>query len=512
MEKKRETILEWYQRTLKFIDAPCGGRGECGRCKIRFLSDAPEVNAKEKVLLSEEELAQGIRLACETEKTEQDDFILVGDIFSEGNHEVLFEPMEKMCEQQGIEIGDEMEFGIALDIGTTTLAMRLVGLRTKKHFATITAMNHQRAYGADVISRIQAANQGKLIELQKCIQQDVFSMLVKLITDAGISSAQVTKIAIAGNTTMCHLLLGYSCEGLGQEPFEPVDISLMKIPSLKLFEMVEISVVEQDFLTALTAEVVIMPGISAFIGADIVAGIYACDMDLEDEPYMLLDVGTNGEMVVGDKKGFIATSTAAGPVFEGGNISCGMPAVRGAISHVTEGECEIVGDVKPQGICGSGLVDLIAYLLKNGIIDKNGTLCEEYFETGFSIDKLLEKAVPKLRLTQADIRELQMGKAAIRAGMDLLMHKCRPERIYLAGGFGAAIDVESACYIDMFPNESAVQICAVGNAALEGVHKFLLDEQGEERVTFIAENVRELRLAKEGNFEEKYIHFMQFLI
>lgn len=510
MEQKRETVLEWYRKNLKFIDAPCGGRGDCGRCKIRFWEDAPEATEKEKKRLSTKELMQGIRLACETEMKEREDFVLVGDVFSEkfiadaSNGKKIDREREKAEETQN--------FGIALDIGTTTLAMRLVRLGRENGFSTLTIMNPQRAYGADVISRIQAANQGKLGELQKCIQQDIFSMLVRLVTDAGISPIQVKKIAIAGNTTMCHLLLGYSCEGLGRAPFEPVNISLTQITSQKLFEVVETIGAEQEFLSMLAAEVVILPGISAFVGADIVAGMYYCDMDLKDEPHMLLDVGTNGEMVIGSKNGFVATSTAAGPVFEGGNISIGMPAIRGAISHIKEETYEVVGQVEPRGICGSGLVDLAALMLKKGIIDENGTFCDDYFESGYPIEVLIGKTMRGLRLTQSDMRELQLGKAAIRTGMEVLTQECRPKQIYLAGGFGTAIDVESACAIGMFSQEVSAQISSVGNAALEGAHKFLLDARGAERVTRIAGNAREILMAKAGNFEEKYIHFMQFLI
>lgn len=510
MEQKRETILEWYRKNLKFIDAPCGGKGDCGRCKIRFLSDAPEASEKERTRLSVEELEQGIRLACETRKRAQDNFVLLGGIFSEGILEFVSETQKMPEEENCAEAAHE--FGIALDIGTTTIAMRLVDLRSEKSIATLTALNHQRAYGADVISRIQAANEGRLEELQKCIQRDLFSMLVKLVVDTGISLVRVKRIVIAGNTTMCHLLLGYSCEGLGQAPFKPVNIELTKINTRKLFETVEESGEEEKVLTKLEAEVVILPGISAFVGADIVAGMYYCDMDLKDEPQMLLDVGTNGEMVIGSKGGFVVTSAAAGPVFEGGNISCGMPAVKGAIAHLKNGKLEVVGDVEPQGICGSGLVDLAAYLLEKHIMDENGTLCDRYFDEGYPLGAYIGEELSHIRLKQSDIRELQMGKAAIRAGIEVLTQDCIPECIYLAGGFGAAIDVEAAGQIALFPEALYDRIKPVGNAALEGAHKFLIDANGESRLRNIAKKSQEIFLAKEGKFEEKYIHFMQFLI
>ena len=227
-------------------------------------------------------------------------------------------------------------------------------------------------------------------------------------------------------------------------------------------------------------EVIILPGISAFVGADIVAGMYDCDMDLKENPHMLLDVGTNGEMVIGDKNGFLATATAAGPVFEGGKIRY-----------------------------GSELIAMAARLLEKQIIDENGTFCDEYFESGYPVKPAGQEEV---RLTQSDIRELQMGKAAIRAGMDILLQKVKAKKIYLAGGMGNAIDPKAAVSIGLFSEDCVNLIEPVGNAALEGAHKLLLDENGEERVQKIVENAREMNLANERDFEEKYIHFMQFLV
>jgi len=511
MEQKRKTVLEWYRKNHKEIDAPCGGLGECGKCKIKFFENAPEASEQEKKNLTEEELMQGIRLACMTEKTDritESDFVFVGRLVSNDREVLIEDEMTFMPKLHSIQ-----EFGIALDIGTTTLAMRLVSLQSGQSVMTITAVNHQRAYGADVITRIKSANEGNLAELQKCIQQDIYSMLKELLAETGISFSRVKKIVIAGNTTMCHLLMGYSCEGLGEAPFRPVNIELVQMTVQELFKAVEKCNVQDVICDNPDTEVVILPCISAFVGADIVAGMYYCDMDIKVEPQMLLDVGTNGEMVIGSKSGFIVTSTAAGPVFEGGNISCGMPAVKGAIAHMKEDSCEVVGDAEPKGICGSGLVDLTAYLLDMQIIDENGTLCDAYFDEGYPVCKCLKNnPAGSMRLTQADIREIQMGKAAIRAGIEVLTEHCKPESIYLAGGFGTAMDVASAVKIDLLPEQWCNGIESVGNAALEGAHKFLLDEHGVGRVRGIVEKSGEVLLAEQGNFEEKYIHFMQFLI
>lgn len=518
MSKKNQTILEWYQQNSRFMDAPCAGKGECGRCKVQFLTEAPIPQEKEMRLLTEEELKNGVRLACVTKMQKEDRFKVMGEL---SQTEKIVVPMEK-TEQKDEDIDENEPLGIALDIGTTTLAMSLVRLSSGTCIKTVTAVNHQRSYGADVISRIQAANSGHALELQKCILKDIWNMLSEILQVTGVKAEQIKKFAIAGNTTMCHLLLGYSCEGLGRSPFKPVNLSLIKITVAELFAKIVSEIKTNDMYGNLNVQVVILPGISAFVGADIVAGIYACDMDLSEKKQMLLDIGTNGEMVIGDKDGFLVTSTAAGPVFEGGNISCGMPAVKGAVAHVQcvsevsrcgEKEyvwnCETIGsnhqnEKMPKGICGSGLIDLAAEFLKEGLIDENGTLVERFFETGV--------LVKGLKMTQADIRELQMGKAAIRAGIEILSEKMIPESIFLAGGFGTELDIDSASSIGLLPKEMKHEVVSKGNTSLAGLQKFLTDEKGERRIKNIVKLSEETVLAEDGNFEERYILFMQFLV
>lgn len=520
MEKKNsnQTILEWYQQNNRFIDAPCAGKGDCGRCKIRFLSEAPIPEEKEKRLLTEAEVKAGVRLACVAKMQKDAQFEAVGDLF--GTEKIVV-PMEETYQEKE-EIDENELLGIALDIGTTTLAMSLVRLSSGKCIKTVTSVNHQRSYGADVISRIQAANNGKGLELQICILKDIWNMLLEMLQVTGIKEKQMKKIAIAGNTTMCHLLLGYSCEGMGNAPFRPTNLSLIKITIAELFEKIAFLIKTNEVYHKLNAEVVILPGISAFVGADIVAGMYACDMDVSEKMQMLLDIGTNGEMVIGNKDRFLVTATAAGPVFEGGNISCGMPAVKGAVSHVQclpeiikGGEKEYIWNYEmiginqqneemPKGICGSGLIDLAAGLWKESLIDENGTLIEKFFETGVSIKNL--------KITQADIRELQMGKAAIRAGIEILCQKAVPECIFLAGGFGTELNIDSASVIGLFPKGMDNYVVSKGNTSLLGLQKFLTDKNGEMRVKNIVKLSEEIVLAEDGNFEEKYILFMQFLL
>ena len=502
MEKKNQTILEWYRGKQKKIDAPCGGNGVCGKCKIRFKTEAPLPTAKEKELLTSVELEENIRLACICNMPEEEKvFEVIGDFWKKESLENTFEEgiTEKGKNELVNNLQREQSYGVVIDIGTTTLVMSLVSLLNGDTIATITELNPQRMYGADVVTRIRAANEGNLEILKEILKKALEDMFTCLLEQKDISRLQVKKVVIVGNTTMLHLLCGYSCEGLGRAPFTPVSLNMRKL-----------SAKECEANLASEALIYLLPGISAFIGADIVAGIYACDMDLMDEVGLLVDIGTNGEMVVGGRQGFLVASTAAGPVFEGGSISCGMPAVEGAIIHLMykddKWKYKCLGNTLPKGICGSGLIDLLAELYRNQIIDENGTLEDRYFEDGHVIVNN-----PKIAILQGDIRELQMGKAAIRAGMEILKRKMTPQYMNLAGSFGGGLHQDSAVAIGMFDAGDIRNMKMVGNTALEGAKKFLFDKDGEKRLLGIVAGAKEIVLAKEPEFEELFICNMQFM-
>ena len=503
MEKKNQTILEWYRKHQKKIDAPCGGNGVCGKCKVRFKAEAPIPTAREKELLTITELENNIRLACfcempdgETEAVEP-----IGDFW--GNEVMEEDIREKKTNQCGNEseknLQKEHAYGVAIDIGTTTLVMSLVCLLDEQTIGTIKEWNPQRMYGADVMTRIHAANEGSLKSLQEILKGELAIIFERLLKQCNVPTQQVKKVAIVGNTTMLHFLCGYSCEGLGRAPFSPVNLSLQTLRAKACGAKM-----------ASDAVIYIFPGISAFVGADIVAGIYACDMDLKEKVGMLIDIGTNGEMVIGNREGFWVASTSAGPVFEGGRISCGMPAISGAITHLTyeddKWQYKCLGDRSPQGICGSGLIDLLAELYQNHMIDDNGTFSEKYFEAGC---KIVTK--PEITILQSDIRELQMGKAAIRTGIEILKDRITPEYMYVAGAFGKGIEILSAVTVGMFTTEDVQSLKIVGNTALEGAKKFLFDKDGKERLNRIVEGAKEIVLANEPGFEELYICNMQFV-
>lgn len=625
LEEKKEgkTLLELLQEHCIYIEAPCEGKGNCGRCRVKVVRGAAEPTEKERRLLSEAELEHGIRLAC---ATRPDGDCSIELCFSDGEaitsltggtgkatpaHEDLkysyeTEKSASGAGREGTAFGPEKSasgagreettsgtkkpasgkgdavYGIAVDIGTTTLAAALVDLKSGDRRAVAASVNHQRAYGADVISRIQAANEGKGALLRECICTDVKNLMEELTGGADIRREQVKKVVIAANTTMCHLLRGLPCEGLGAAPFIPADITLW-----------EGTIKELLGTEAWCGQAVILPGISAFVGADIVAGIYSSGMDRQEEPCLLLDIGTNGEMVLGNQEGFLVTSAAAGPVFEGGNISCGVPGIPGAVSHVTlykkrdmgrlpgteqcartlaetetkqcsgtltepgaeeylgmvtesgaedmaavyESSYETIEGRPPVGICGTGVIDVTSELVRNGLVDENGTLAEPWFEGGFPV------AGDGVRFTQSDIREIQMGKSAIRAGIETLLSEYRkaeadrrktgqvqtecssrqcqvedlePDRpelqIYLAGGFGYYMDVEKAVRIGLFPASFSGQVKPVGNSALEGAVQFLLaqEEDAKGRLRWIVSHAKEINLAMHPKFNDLYMEHMFF--
>lgn len=498
----KKSLLVLMREHGIYIVAPCNGKGACGRCRVRFLSGAPMPTEKERRLLKQEELARGIRLACAVHVTKPCRILL-----EEPGEETMAVLTKKQT--QGKVGQDKIKggYGIAIDIGTTTLAAELFALSDGRTVSVASGVNHQRAYGADVISRIGAANEGQGALLQAEIRADIVRLLEKLLEKIPASET-VKKIAVVGNTTMCHLLRGLSCERLGCAPFVPTDNSLCETDAVQLFG-----------LEGWNAKVTILPGISAFVGADIVAGVYASGIDKREETSLLLDIGTNGEMVLCHADGLTVTSAAAGPVFEGGNISCGVPGIPGAICHAALcGEAwkyETIGGKPPIGICGTGIIDIVSELVEKELVDENGTLAEPWFTDGITVAE-------NITFDQKDIRQVQMGKAAIRAGIETLLSEYARARdtqtgeaakpaVYLAGGFGHYMDIVKAIRIGMFPESFAGCVKSIGNCALEGAKQYLLSEEDARmRIAQMTVNAKELNLAEQTMFQELYVTHMFF--
>ena len=485
------SILQALQARGEYIPAPCGGNGTCGKCRVRFVQDPPAPSQADRKVLTEAEIADGVRLACRTAAVQG--AVIEIEAGDEKQMDVasgftLDVASGRVPVQRDIVDGekDTEEGGTiaaAVDIGTTTIAMSAVDIGSGRILGTSTGINHQRSWGADVISRMEASNQGKGALLQKSIRAD----LDLLREELGL--AQDARMVISGNSTVEHLLQGLSCETLGVAPYTPVDISLHEYENMT-----------------------ILPGISTFVGADIVSGIVACGIDQSEEICILVDLGTNGEMAIGNRNRIISASTAAGPAFEGGNISCGVAGIPGAVSSVeiTDGEArvETIGGLPPVGLCGTGVLETVYELLKEELVDEAGLLDDEYFDDGFPVAE-------GIVFTNKDVREVQLAKSAVRAGLEVLLEEYGADydqigKLYIAGGFGQKINLEKAVGIGLLPEELLDRMVPVGNSSLAGAVMAACDPSVLERMRAVGENAEETALAENPLFSDLYMDNMFF--
>jgi len=431
-----------------------------------------------------------------------------------------------------IEKGDttKSSYGIAFDIGTTTVVGYLIDLSTGKELSAVAKTNPQATHGNDIISRIGFAQKQK--ENLEILQREIVNTLNEIIKEtvqrAGVNTNNIYKITVAGNTCMHHLLLGLNPSYVALSPYisvikESLNLKTKDIPKLALKQ---------------TANVYILPNISAFVGADISAGILASYIWRNKKIILFVDLGTNGEIVLGSKKKIWTCSTAAGPAFEGAQISSGMRATEGAIDKLKMDNKSIayrvIKDGKVRGICGSGLIDLIAELVKLGLIDKSGKLRDrEECDTNLSKEvkkriingqkgnkflivksKETENGNP-IYLTQGDIREVQLAKAAIFAGIKILLKKVNiPQddihKILLAGAFGNFIDKKSAIRIRLIPDLPLEKVELVGNAAGRGAEIVLLSERTRKICEKISKDSKYIELSSCPDFQKEYIKAMFF--
>lgn len=537
-KKQNKTILELLRQQGEYLDAPCNGKGTCGKCRIIIeeTQKADPPKQREKEVFTERELEAGWRLSCMTVPADdlyvyipksgenqmhvQTEFVRNTKMESDVQTTVICENKIEDRAQMEADLGMKQEnmdteksaYGIAIDIGTTTLAAELISLIDGTCIKTASSVNHQRAYGADVISRIRAAASGDAEKLRESILKDVRDLAETLLAGqerGKRDELDISKIVIAGNTTMCHLLLGYSCAGLGAAPFTPVNLAPEDMTWGELTGDCWHTGIDQN------TNVQIIPGISAFVGGDITAGMMGCGMR-PDKCEMLIDIGTNGEMVLAAGDHFLVSSVAAGPAFEGGNISCGMPGVPGAVCRaVLFGKEKMVtktiGGKPAIGLCGTGIIDVMYELVRHRIVDAQGTLKEPWFTEGFPV-------VPgKIYFTQEDIRQVQMAKAAICAGVEVLLQKShisyeQINKVYVAGGFGTGLDMEKAVGIGLLPTGLGGKLTPVGNSALEGAVRCLTHkkESSDMQPQELASISHEINLADTPEFQKLYLKHMQF--
>lgn len=516
--EEKESILAAMLRNGLSYRADCGGRGTCGKCRVKVLLGELAITTQDKKIFTEAELRQGMRLACKAYPVNDCNIVLITG--EETGFEVVMDHIHFVSAQirqldnkpddvndkafsstgsSKSEMDDQEKYFIAIDLGTTTIALSLVGAKDGRIVRSNSTVNPQRVYGADVISRMRASIEGKREFLKDLIRGELYEGMKALLTEVGMDWERIDRVAIAGNTTMGHLLMGYPCNTLGVFPFTPYRIDEIEVKFSELFP------------ERLKIPVVLLPGISVFVGGDIIAGLYFCGFHEAEKPCLLIDLGTNGEMAIGNKDKLLVTSTAAGPAFEGGNISCGVGSVSGAISQVTLIEDEVryqtIGGKPPIGICGTGVIEIVSELYKTGRMDDTGLLSEPYFEEGFPI--------ADLHFIQKDIREFQLAKAAIHAGVEILLKNYgitqeQLDKVYLAGGFGYKMNVEKAIHIGLFPKELKKKIEAVGNTSLAGTMKYLTHPYAKGSVEELCSKAKEIHLSNDEDFYDLYLQRMSF--
>ncbi len=457
------------------IPLDCGGKGRCGKCKVYVSGQLSPLTQAETSLLTQEEIAAGCRLACQAEvegdyvvhKTHKDDDMVVQTGFGTdfGSTASAFDSSARSADSDHI--------GAAIDIGTTTLAAYWYDLSTGQLIDQRSAANPQRSFGADVISRIERAMAGDLEQLSDVLRRG----LEPLLPD------KWARLVLTGNTTMLYTLCGHDPEPLSHAPFIA------------------------DHTYGYEKDGVILPPcLSAYVGADLstaalAAGLWKAGQLAVDKPTLLLDAGTNGEILLAANGHLYGCATACGPAFEGSQISCGLPSVPGAICHVTpDFSVETIAGRPPKGYCGSGILDITAALLDSEMLD----------ETGF-LEEWPEEASTLPELTQKDIREIQLAKSAIAAGCDALMHAAgvtELDTIYLAGGFGSQLNVESARRIGLIP--PARHTIAIGNGAGHGAALLLLTPALLDDLLSMKDQFELVELANDPYFSEAFMRHMYF--
>jgi uncharacterized 2Fe-2S/4Fe-4S cluster protein (DUF4445 family) len=490
------------------VEFPCGGKGRCRGCKVRVLSGEAGVNQAQRDHLSEAELDQGWRLACQCE--------LEGDLVLE----LRQWDAAILADDAAFNFSPREGLGVAVDLGTTTLVAQLLDLQTSHVLAVRTALNPQARFGADVMSRVTyAVQEAGQAQLQKIIRDQIGKLIRDLVFAAQVDAARIIDVTIVGNTVMHHLFCGIDLEPMSHYPFEPL------YDGLKVFNAEELG-----WHLASHATVRFLPCLGGFVGSDILAGVLATRLHESDELMGLVDLGTNGEIVIGNKHGLLTASTAAGPAFEGARIGMGMRAASGAISEVSaNGEgvtCHVIGNIAPAGICGSGLVDAIAAGLDLEVIAPSGRLLEGSAGI-YRTDELKWMLIEPVSIGQTDVRQLQLAKGAIAAGVSILLKQWLAEhaadsptpnpspahgggemkRLYLAGAFGNYINRASAQRIGLikFPPE---QVQPSGNTALLGAKLALFEPEAD--YTAIVKMTRHVSLNEDPEFMDAYVEEMTF--
>lgn len=469
------------------VEFPCGGRGRCKGCKVKVLAGSLPHTEEDKALLSAGELAEGWRLACRARAQ--------GDL----RIQLAQWEMPILTDDSRFAFKPRIGLGVAIDLGTTTLVAQLLDLQTGRVLSVRTALNAQTRHGADIMSRVEFAvlNQGQPT-LQTLVREQIGRLIVDLLSAVPSPNVGLESVVVVGNTVMHHLFSGLSVEPLSRYPFDPAQVGLQSFVATDL-----------GWDLPGNPKVYFLPCLGGFVGSDILAGVLATRIDERKSLGLLIDLGTNGEIILGNGERMLCAGTAAGPAFEGARIAMGMRAATGAISEVDirngQLHCRVLGGVSPRGICGSGLVDAAAAGLDLGWIQPNGRLAGN--------GPLL--LAPPITLVQRDIRELQLAKGAIAAGVRILLEQWGApigdvEQVFLAGAFGNYLNQSNARRIGLL-EFAAEKIVSAGNTALLGA-KLALFSLPEQDISYsdILRKVQHISLNEAPGFQDTYAEKMAF--
>ncbi|MBE7091147.1 MAG: DUF4445 domain-containing protein [Clostridiales bacterium] len=458
---KGDSLLSVLRNNGYEISANCGGNGTCNKCKV-YLVEGGKVTAVS---------------SCKT-LAKADMRVIVPSVRGEG-----------LVTDAKTQTDGESGIGLALDIGTTTLAFYFVDLATGETLKRVSCLNPQSAFGADVISRVEYATNHGVNELTQTLKMRINGVISAFSEEFHQS---VKRLAVTGNTVMLHIFAGEEIASFGKYPFTPAFLESRKYAKGLGYQ---------------AEEVLLLPSVSSFVGADITCGAIATNLTANGTN-LLVDLGTNGEMLLSHQGKLYATSVAAGPAFEGAGISCGMGGVEGAISQISEKNGNLtlttVGNQPPKGICGSGLIDGIAYLLKQGVIDETGAFQTEEDQFAFA---------PNVLLTAGDVRAFQLAKSAVRAGIETLLKVAnitQVDRLFVCGGMGFYLNKDSAVTVGLFPAHMREKIVSAGNTAGLGAKQCLLSAAARKKASALSVSAEVIPLSTRADFTELFMEHMFF--
>ncbi len=511
------------------LRADCGGKGKCAKCRIQISdgngSSVSKLTDAEQRVLKDKEIHDGYRLACQVSASESisvsipEQTLLKPEVAQKGP--TLLPVLKPVTAKDATDL-----FGIAIDLGTTTIAVYLCDINRRKVLASVSMRNPQIIYGDDVMSRITAVYQHDdlLAKLHKSAVQAIEWGIFSLCRSSQIQSGQLGRMVVVGNSTMMHLFANEDPTSIGVYPYEP-----------KFKDERTLTAASLGFGFNPNAAVTTLPLISGFLGSDIIAATLAADHRHWDNGTMLIDVGTNGEVILLQDNQYTATSCATGPAFEGASIQHGMHAISGAIDAIKidpqtgRPTCSLIQKdpartKKPSGICGSGVVSAIAELYRCGIILKDGRLTSDNFPNVFVqhedappayvlVPAEQAQANRMVTLTQADVRAIQLAKGALYTGINLLCMEMgikKPSRILIAGAFGSYIDIQDALTIGLFPEMDPNDVKVVGNAAGAGAILALFDDAYRQKALDLSQTAKVVDLGGHPKFQDVFMHSLAF--